>query len=530
MIKNSKYSPRYLFFLGLAALLIVVNLLIANDYVTIWEGAEANMLLNAQSTEKATNDALPNSFSFLPEKVVALIYAYVGFNIAQLRYISVIILLLAFLGIYHWGRKIFGEEPVLISLVVMGGSFLISSISKLVVADIWLFATQSLYLIFLILYIKQPIIKWLLGVVVAFVLGLLVNLPVMLIWGLGLSVYFLLVHPNKTTTKNILLKGVLPVSLLGALVYFTQGYGNNDAFVLAYGNISYWKYLLFSFVAVLPWLGFLIAALLDVFVKIKSREELAIISLGWLIFGLLTMSLAVQFLFAYLIAKHVLNFLKKPYPYDGLVKSVSLFILLLSFIGVTLMLIGGWQQLGAGGYQSALAVGALYWGFGFLGVMGLFLKEKRFILGGFGMSVLLVTFAFWGKVYPLVEKFRELPRQLSEQTHLQSAGVKLPVNMVMHTLPDRKNFQVYLNEISLSTERISTQKELDELLSSNRNEILIYNDSLSLQIDSIYLSRAKKVIGNVDVNQKPQAYWIVKDWRIEHENQEPEVFRDRESR
>jgi len=339
---------------------------------------------------------------------------------------------------------------------------------------------------------------------------LLVNIPIMLLWGLGLSIYFFLLHPNKTNTKNILLKGVLPMSLIGGVFYLTQGLGKNDAFVLAYGNISYWKYLLFSFLAVLPWMGFLIAALLDVFMKIKSREELAIISLGWLVFGLASMSLVVQFLFAYLIAKHVLNFLKKPYPYDGLVKSVTLFILLLSFIGVTLMLIGGWQQLGAGGYQSALAVGALYWGFGFLGAMGLFLREKRFILGGLGMSVLLVTFAFWGKVYPLVEKFRELPRQLSEQVNTHNGWTEMPLNMVMHTLPERKNFQVYLNEYFPNRKTITTQKELDELLNTNKPELLIYNDSLSLQIDSSYLVNSKKIIGNVDVNQKPGTYWVVR--------------------
>ncbi len=498
-----------MFFLGLAALLIVVNLLIANDYVTIWEGAEANMLLNVQQSLDGSAEVSSNGFSFLPEQVVKLVYSFVGLNISQLRYISVIILLFSFIGIYHWGRKIFGEEPVLISLVVLGGSFLMSSISKLVVADVWLFATQSLYLIFLVLYIKQPILKWLIGVVVMLILGLLVNLPMMLIWGLGLSLYFLLMHPNKTTTKNILLKGVLPVSLLGAMFYFTQGGGDNDAFVLAYGNISYWKFLLFSFLALLPWMGFLIAALLDVFMKMKSREELAIISLGWLIFGLASMSLVVQLLFAYLIAKHVLNFLKKPYPYDGLVKSVTLFILLLSFIGVTLMLIGGWQQLGAEGYPSALTVGALYWGFGFLGVMGLFLREKRFILGGFGMSVLLVTFAFWGKVYPLVEKFRDLPRQLSEEVKIQDKTATLPLNMVMHTLPSRNNFQVYLNESFPNRKQITSQQDLDELLNSKRTEILIYNDSLSLQIDSSYLKNSKKIIGNVDIN-RPQTYWVIK--------------------
>ncbi len=499
-----------MFFLGLAALLIVVNLLIANDYVTIWEGAEANMLLNVQQALDETVDVASNGLSVLPEKVTELVYRLVGLNISQLRYISVILLLLSFLGIYHWGRKIFGEEPVLISLVVLGGSFLMSSISKLVVADIWLFVTQSLYLIFLVLYIKQPIIKWMVGAVIMLVLGLLVNLPMMLLYGLGLSIYFFWLHPNKTTTKSILVKGVLPVSLLGAIFYFVQGAGHNDAFVLAYGNISYWKYLGFSFLAVLPWLGFLIAALLDVFMKIKSREELAIISMGWLIFGLASMSLVVQFLFAYLIAKHVLNFLKKAYPYDGLVKSVTLFILLLSFIGVTLMLIGGWQQLGAGGYQSALAVGALYWGFGFLGAMGLFLREKRFIVGGLGLSVLLVTFAFWGKVYPLIEKFRELPRQLSIQVKEQDKAATLPVNMVMHTLPSRKNFQVYFNASFPNRKEITTQQQLDELLLSNRSELLIYNDSLSLQIDSSYLEKSKKIIGNVDINRRPQTYWVIK--------------------
>jgi len=508
-MKKSGYSPRYKFFIGLAALLVLFNLLIANDYVTIWEGAEATMVLQAQQETLGADAMTSSDRAFLPSKVVEVVYSLLGFDIAYLRYISVLVLLLTFLGIYHWGRKIFGDEASLLTLLVAGASFMLVNVAKMVTADSWLFAAQSLFIIFLILYIKQPIIKWMIGVVVMLLLGLLIEPISMLIWSMGLAVYFYFQHPNKTAAKGILLKAILPVTLLGLVFLLTQGVHSNEIFLLGYGQIGYGKYLLFTFLAILPWLGFLIAGFLDIFMKVKKREELAIISVGWLIFGLMSMSMVLQFLFAYLIAKHVLAYLRKPYPYEGLVKSVSLFMLLLSFIGITLMLIGGWQQLGEGGYLSLLAVGAVYWVFGFAGAMGLFLKEKRFIIGGFALSALLVTFAFWGRLYPLVEKFRDLPQQLVNES-LESSGTKmLPLNMAMKVLPERANFNVYVNANFPEKKRITSQQELDATLQSGTPQILIYNKQSGLQIDSMLLKSAKVVIGNVEVSQQPEKYWIM---------------------
>ncbi len=506
-MNNSKYSSRYRFFLGLTGLLLVVNLLIGNDYITIWLGAESDLLLNAQEAAAAGGGS---GLEFLPGFVLEMLYSYTGFNISYLRYISVIVLLLSFIGIYHWGRKIFGEDTVVITLLVAAASFMLTNVAKLVTADVWLFGAQALFLIFLILYIKQPIIKWLGAVVIFMLIGIAVNLVAMLIWSVGLGIYYFLLHPNKNNARSILLKVILPIASLGLICLFACPPDTSGYFLFTFGSVSYGKYLMYTFLAVLPWLGFLIAGLVDAFIKIKTREELAIISIGWLIFGLASMSMVVQLLFAYLAAKHIISYLRKPYPYEGLVKSVSLFMLLISFIVITLMLIGGWQQLGAGGYQSSLAFGALFWIFGFVGCMGLFLKEKRFIIGGFALSALLVTFAFWGRVYPLVEKFRELPRQLVEESKKKSGGQELPLKVAIGSLAERNDFKVYANAHFPDWKSIDGSEVPGNLTSSSESSILIIGEPYQLQVDTTLLQSATKVVGNIEVNKEPLSYWVLR--------------------
>ena len=506
-MNNNKYSTRYRFFLGLTGLMLVVNLLIANDYITLWLGAESDFLLNAQNGLASGGGS---GLEFVPGFVLEQLYSYTGFKISYLRYISVIVLLLSFIGIYHWGRKIFGEDTVIVTLLVASASFMLVNVAKLVTADVWLFGAQALFLIFLILYIKQPIVKWLGGVVIFLLIGISVNLLAMLIWSVGLGTYYYLLHPQKNTARSALLKAILPIAALGLVLLFVSPPDTADYFLFSFGSISYGKYLMYTFLAILPWLGFLIAGLVDAFIKIKDREELAIISIGWLIFGLASMSMVVQLLFAYLAAKHVAAYLRKPYPYEGLVKSVSLFMLLISFIVITLMLIGGWQQLGAGGYQSSLAFGALFWVFGFAGCMGLFLKEKRFIIGGFALSALLVTFAFWAKLYPLVEKFRELPRQLVEESKKKSVGQDIPLKVAIDSLALRNDFKVYANGHFPDWESIDGSEVPGHLIPSGEPKILIIGEPHQLQVDTTVLNAATKVVGNIEVGREPLSYWIIR--------------------
>src|SRR5690606_40317093 len=112
---------------------------------------------------------------------------------------------------------------------------------------------------------------------------------------------------------------------------------DNSGFLFHFGSKGTGVYLLANFLGILPWLAFLPAAFVDLFIKLKKREEMAIILSGFLVFSILSFGLVLQVALALLVAKQVENFFKPNYPFAGWVKSTAVLSLNFTFILVAML-------------------------------------------------------------------------------------------------------------------------------------------------------------------------------------------------
>jgi len=75
-------------------------------------------------------------------------------------------------------------------------------------------------------------------------------------------------------------------------------------------------------------------------------------------------------------AKQLLAYFQKNYPYTRWVKAAALLNMIFTFCALIVILMGGYVQFQIIGYRSLINVAAIYWGMSFAGVLGLFLRSN----------------------------------------------------------------------------------------------------------------------------------------------------------
>lgn len=398
-----KFSDRFQFFLGVSALLFIANLFIMNDYATLWNGPEAALLWDIDF----------GTLNSLPQMVTALLYDSEALNLFIVRLPGPILLCLSFVLYYFLGKRIFGHQQLLFTLLVLGASFMMPVLAKRNTADLWLWLFQLVSLLALLRYLKQPSWLW----QILFYLSLLIAV---LLQPLGSALLFFVIptvlyfyHPQG---KNLIRLAPWIAALgLFALSYFLNPQPfNQRAFEIGWLASGFGKYLLVNLLAVLPFAGFLFAGIRETVFKLKRGEELAIINAAIGFGALLAQSTLLQLLFAFLIAKQMQSYFVKNYPYQNIVKSGAILHLLLTFGLAFLLMVGGFFEFRGPGFRSGLALGGLYWMLSFVSVIGLYGMNRRFVIGGTVMSGLLAMMVFWLQVYPLWESKRAMQLQLDE--------------------------------------------------------------------------------------------------------------------
>lgn len=184
--------------------------------------------------------------------------------------------------------------------------------------------------------------------------------------------------------------------------------------LLAPFSISLRDYSLISILGMLPWIAFLPAAIIDMTKKLKRKEELSILSSGWLLGAILSFSLGLQAIFALLIAKQIEAFFHPNYPYANWVKTFAALNIVAAFIGGIFLMLNGFYALEMEGFRLGMSIGAVYWIPAFLAVVGIFGKNNRLITGGAALSGLLLTSFFWIRGGFVLETFRSTPQQVCE--------------------------------------------------------------------------------------------------------------------
>jgi 4-amino-4-deoxy-L-arabinose transferase-like glycosyltransferase len=388
-----------------------------NEYTTIMNDVESDFLLDVQ-TLLGKGELNPEAKALLPVWIDSLMYKSLKFNEFGLRLPNVIVLLLTFFGFYYFGKKIFGLKNTVVTLLVLGSSFLPVNLAKFATGDVWLFGVQLMSFVLMILYLKQPIGKWKWGVWFFVVLGAMIHPLSMLIWSMGLWGYLQIFHPKGKTLEGLVL---LP---LFAIVYLPMWYFGFISlemphFLMGIGS-EHFKYLfVFALIAVLPWFGFLPASLWDMIQKLRKKEELAIINLGWILFAIFSQSMIIVAAFSFLIAKNLIAYFDKNYPYRRWVKGFTLLNMIFTFFMLFMVLLGGFLNFQGEGYRSVFGLSILYWFGSMAAVLGLFMHKNSLVTGGMAVSGLMFTWLFWLQVNPLMESQRNFPKQVFQELKTQ---------------------------------------------------------------------------------------------------------------
>ncbi len=324
-------------------------------------------------------------------------------NLFTIRVPGVLVLLLSCWGMFHFGKKIFGKQTITITLLTLISSFLIPLSGKFATADIWLFAAQTLSTIFLILYLKQPIFKWHIWHALAVLSGILIEPVSTIVFTLLLCVFFYFLHPNGKVLKNcwgFLL--TIPIALglyFGGI--FSYNFNSLPILNINYQSTSILNYFTAIIIGILPWFVFFPAALKNMIIRFRKREELAIITCGWLLASIFSFSLATQAILALLIAKQVIGYFDKNYPYENWVKTTSILHLGFALFAAIYWMIIWWEKYTGDGFRPAMWTSFLYWSGCLVAFLGLYGKNQKSIIVGLTMAGLLTSYLFWSQVFPL---------------------------------------------------------------------------------------------------------------------------------
>ena len=370
---QSDWLSRQSFWLLLALVLAGINTLILNELNAWLPGAET-LLVSSWGRSLATHPF----FLRLPGPL----------------------LFFATLAATYWlGRRFFGKEASLLMLFVLAGSLVLINSVKWATGDSWLLLFLVLSSLGMLGYLKQPTWSWRLltwiGGAVAILLqplcGLAALLSMALVWRFR--------HPDGKRLDDLYVWIWGPI--LVALSWWWQGDIGSTPFL-------YWSWtseqqgwvLGAQMLGMLPWLGLLVAGIVELIRNQSKGEELSILLGGLLVGALLSGSLFVQWVFALVIAKQLQRILKPGYPYENLLKIITtlqlLAVLLLGIAGM----IYGYLEMGGMGFRMGMSLMLAYWMPGLFGGIGLFGRNQRLLVLGSAFGALLLSLAFWAQMGP----------------------------------------------------------------------------------------------------------------------------------
>ena len=444
-------SPRFRLFYWLSLALLLLNLLVVNDYAPLWDPWEGlNWWVSRESPSQLPHFFYATWQSLFPDQFFA--WRLPG-----------TLLLLASLGIWYYGaRPIFGERGSRYALLVLATAWPLVFSAKIAVNDIWLFAAQLLMVLALLRFLKQAQSAWRWISYGAILFALSIHLWSTVVLLVVLSTYLWGLHPQGKRLTRLLPWLSLPLLLLAP--------ADPEGFLFTYGQLGYPYYLLYLSIGLLPWSGFFFGSLADLVYKLRRKEEMALILAGLLLATLLAQSPLLILVFALLIARQISAYFVPNYPYRAVVKGFAVLHLIFSFCLITYLLLSAFAQVGAVGFRGVMAVGAIYWMLTFIAVIGLYSYRPEMILGGMVWGALLSFLLFWLQLYPLLESRSIQSGDLLEKMEKQSTAERpiLLSDSLWETYPSwrfmARQRQLRLSPVGVSDPTVSTTTAPDLLL------------------------------------------------------------------
>ena len=476
------YLRRNWAFVLFAAILFIINGLLLNDVASIWSGAETSVVTRAQSGVQAQ----------LPVDVARLTGAATDLSGIALRLPGLVLIVLALTGFFLLGRRVFGVEITLHALLVLLAGFWVVILAKLGSGDAWLLAFQLTGMLGVILFLKKPHPTYRLLSYAMILLSIWVDAFSSSLLFVVFPLVLVFLHPQgkRLIGLHAWFFAIASVGLLyvaGVLEWMP------DIQYTGWGRMSWGRFSLFLLLSLLPFLGFFFAGLWDSVQKARKREELSIILLTWIVVGLILQSPAVIGGVALLTGKHMHDYFLKNYPHHSIVKVTMLLHLIGFFFIALLLMLGGFFQFRGVGFRSGMAFSAVYWMMSFVGVIGLYGYNRRFLLSGTTLAGLLAIALFWLQVFPLWEKQRPT-RTVVEA--VEDIGTDTREMLLLGPLRGAQALPLYLAKAGKIVKTDRADGENFELMLAPVDSSMTYPNQDTVQVLTDRLQLTQYVIGH----------------------------------
>lgn len=457
-------SASFRVFSGLAALFFLFGLLAMTDTTSIWHGAEAWNLWQALSDQ-------PSSWL---ARFLHAVYDDGPLSVFYLRFFGIFFFLLSLVGAFFIGKRLFGKNTIWLALLLLGASLLMPNLAKRASTDVYLFCSQALFGMSTLIFLKTPGTHWRLLWWGSGWLSFILEPLGSLLFIIPLVLVLIRSHPQGGLLKSwkVWVPALVGLALLAALQpspWFDPG--------LSFGwrRSGYLYFLAAHLIAVLPFIGFVVGGIRDLFYKIKRGEEFSLLLAAWALSALLAQSVTLSWVLAILAAKQMQSYFHPQYPFAAWVRGPAILQLILAFFALAGGMIYGFFDFGGTGFRSLLAVSGLYWSMGLLGVIGLYGFNHRLLIGGPVLAGVLLNLLFWFQVGPLLESQRRWSPEIveaarSRQDKDQPESLQLYYPSVREPFPATA---VYGLDKMRSVELLSTTEALHAAVERRENFLIL---------------------------------------------------------
>jgi len=448
---------------------ILAILLINNHSIPLWDQDEAAYAGFGFNMNESGNYLVPDfMYSDVHRKPplhfwnIALSYKLFGYNEFAVRFPAFLAILGTILLMYYQGKKFLGKNKAFLGVLVIAGSLLVPTLSKISVTDGTLLFFSTLSAFGIINTLRTPNWQWVFLFWLGFALGILTKGPPIIIFtGAFVGILFL-VHPKRMNLLKLHPWFFLPLALAPAFIWGYFTYLNDggvflkwmyDWYVLERINGAVFgqtgpigTHLLGLCAFFMFFLMFIPRALGEMGKGMFQKNETATLLFSWFLAGWLLYEFSPSKLPTYVIAAHVpLAFMiafqiEKGFPFktifDKLVTSLH-FILQFS-IGIALCLVPFFFQFPSNMWPFIVVLGLLLIG------INLFILIKRehqklYLLQLAGGIIFILT--VW-LIAPFLTPILSSSKQVASAIVSKNVGVKQV--FIGHNFGEQPSLPFYL--------------------------------------------------------------------------------------
>ncbi len=376
-------------FIWITGIFFLANLFFLNGFVSILVPFESNAIA-AWGSEQSVRD--------LPGLVGNYLLENKGLDTNFLRLSGLSFFLFCLFAFVSLARPLFGRDTLLAFFLVLASSPIFILLTKLAIPDMWLAGAQLLATTFLLRCSKQTDMLWKIGFWISMLFGALIHPMMMFIWGLVFISALAIFHKNKSR----FIQWPFGVGLIIPVIFYFI-IPNPAGYLFSFTTLPFHYYLLGMLLFSITWFGFLLGGFRDMIWKLGKKEELSIIFLAWFLAGLATNGIILGLGFSLLIAKQLQLYFLSNYPRVSWVKTGSVLFLIASFFGAMLLIFHCRHYYGGAGFKAAIGVGGLFWMAGFWSILGIFSKDRSWVVGGYTFMGLIPVFIALVSLIPKFE-------------------------------------------------------------------------------------------------------------------------------